>query len=507
MEQAGPGDLLLLDAAGRGRLWAATVEVIESYLGQVDSLEVGGAADPDRVQDMLRRFDFDRPMAPEQAVRLAGAAMCALEPHVRHPRHFGMFDPASTAMGIAGEALTATFNSCLATRSGSPFGVAAEQHLVECFADRFGYPAAQADGIVTSGGSEANITAALLALTFRFPEHRRAGVRALPGQPVLYASADAHPSVLKAARVAGLGDAAVRMTATDGRCRMDPRALQAQLALDAAAGHIPFLLVATAGTTGTGAIDPVGPLVECAREHRMWLHVDAAWGGAGVLLPELRPEFAGIGAADSITFDPHKWLSVPMGCGLLLTRHPGIFERAFDVTAPFLPESAPPPGDPYRRSMRWSRSFAGLKLLLSLAVAGWPGYEAALRRQVELGALLRRRLAEESWRLVAPTPLPVVCFTDARDGAGACERIARLVNGTGSARIFVAVVAGSPVLRACVTNYATTAQDIEALVGLLDAAREQARSEAGAPDRALPVSDCHEGSCLPGAVLGHQAPR
>ncbi len=194
-----------------------------------------------------------------------------------------------------------------------------------------------------------------------------------------------------------------------------------------------------------------------------------------MLVPEIRGALQGVDQADSITFDPHKWLSVPMGCGLLLTRHRGLLEQTFGVAVPFLAGSEVPGVDPHSRSIRWSRDFAGLKLLLSLAVAGWHGYEGALRRQVLLAWQLRNGLTSDGWTLLNDTPLPVVCFAAGSDGRP--DLIAEAVNRSGEARILTVRLGDRIVLRACVTNYGTSADDIELLVKLLGQARSEVRSE------------------------------
>jgi glutamate/tyrosine decarboxylase-like PLP-dependent enzyme len=243
-------------------------------------------------------------------------------------------------------------------------------------------------------------------------------------------------------------------------------------------------VVATAGSTGACAVDPVAALARVAQEAGgLWLHVDAAWGGAAALAPGLRPVLDGVARADSLTFDAHKWLSVPMGAGLYLTRHPGILERTFRVAASYMPREgeALAVADPYAHTMQWSRRFIGLKVFLSLAVAGWEGYAAEIGRMAAMGDRLRARLREEGWTIVNDTPLPVVCFVDGgRDGRSAprLERIAAGVVGSGEAWLStVALSEGGVALRACVTNYRTGPDDVDALVAALGDARRGAREE------------------------------
>lgn len=466
-------DPLHLDVRSRRRLWHAVGEAIEDYYRDVRQLDVCAEIDAEEVLDSIAGFDFDQPLSPEAAVGRAVDAMRRLEPHVMHPRHFGLFDPAPTAMGVVAEALVAAFNPCLASWTGSPFGVEAERHLVRTFGELFGYAPAGNDGIITTGGSEANLTAVLLALRARFPGYREHGLRVARGQPTIYATRHAHPSTLKASVVTGLGTAAVREVPVDRTYRMDIEALDRMIEEDLAADRAPLAIVGTAGTTDAGVIDPIAEMGGAAERHGVWLHVDAAWGGAALLLPELRDAFRGIDRADSITFDPHKWLSVPMGCGLLLTRHPGLLEQTFGVGAGFLSGNQEPGVDPHTRSVRWSRDFAGLKLLLSLAVAGWQGYENALRLQVRLAWRLRDGLTADGWQLVNETPLPVVCFVGDDDP----ERVAEAVNRSGQARIFPVLLGDQTALRACVTNYETREEDIDQLIKLLAQARAEIHSE------------------------------
>jgi aromatic-L-amino-acid/L-tryptophan decarboxylase len=229
------------------------------------------------------------------------------------------------------------------------------------------------------------------------------------------------------------------------------------------------MVVATAGTTSAGAIDPLDAIAEVAAAESLWLHVDAAWGGGAVLVPELRPMFAGLERADSVTFDPHKLLSVPMGAGLYLTRHADVLEATFHVSASYVPGSGELV-NPYTHSLQWSRRFIGLKVLLSLAVAGWEGYATVLRHQLAMGELLRDRLRGAGWEILNETVLPLVCFVDPA-GADA-DAIVDSVNATGRARIFGANLPPERrVIRAAITNFRTGPHDIEALIDALDAAR------------------------------------
>ncbi|HYG63165.1 MAG TPA: aminotransferase class V-fold PLP-dependent enzyme, partial [Thermoanaerobaculia bacterium] len=379
--------MLMLDAETRDALWRRLIEAIEDYASRVGEARVAPELDPEAIRSLLAPFDFARPVEPLAALDFAVENLWRHQVHTPHPRYFGLFNPAPATMGIAGDALVAAFNPQLAAWSHSPFANEVENHLLRCLGERLGYDPARVEGTFCSGGAEANHTALLTAITRAFPEVGRRGLLALRSQPVVYATRETHDSIWKAARVSGLGTEAVHEVRIDAGRRMRADDLAARIREDREQGFAPFMVVATAGSTGAGVIDPLEELAEIADQERLWLHVDAAWGGGAALVPELRSRLAGIGRASSITFDAHKWLSVPMGAGVYLTRHAGILERTFRVAAGYMPReaSALPVADPWAHTIQWSRRFTGLKLFLSLAVAGWSGYEEAIRHQTAMG--------------------------------------------------------------------------------------------------------------------------
>jgi glutamate/tyrosine decarboxylase-like PLP-dependent enzyme len=341
-----------------------------------------------------------------------------------------------------------------------------------------GYPAETVTGSFTSGGAEANMTAVQLALTKTWPDYATDGLRALPGQPVLYASEESHLAWLKIAHATGLGRHAVRFVPVDANLRMDLDQLHSQLQADRGRGALPFLVIGTAGTTSAGAIDPLPELAALCAESGVRLHVDAAYGGAAALSDRLAPALTGIERADSITVDAHKWLSVPMGAGALLcTDRQGLAET-FRVSTSYMPDTVADTVDPYTGSQQWSRRFIGLKLFLSLAVAGHSGYAAQLERDVELAETLRDRLTRDGWCIVNDTSLPVVCFADQRvAGLPAAaswqyhSALADAVVASGHAWISAARPGGRAALRACVISFRTTPADIDMLVDTVNAAR------------------------------------
>jgi glutamate/tyrosine decarboxylase-like PLP-dependent enzyme len=476
--------MLMLEPARRHELWNRLIESIEHYAREIEHSRVTPELDPERIRALLSRFEFERPVDPVEALDFAVESLWRNQVHTPHPRYYGLFNPAPTTMGIAADTLVAAFNPQLAAWSHSPVASEIEQHLVRHIGKRFGYDPLRVDGTFTSGGAEANHTALLTAIVHSFPEYASKGVRAIGSQPVLYISSEGHHSFLKAARLTGLGTEALREIAVDSGLMLNVADLREAIRNDRANGLAPFMIVATAGTTSSGVIDPLNEAAEAAAEEKLWLHVDAAWGGAAVLVPELRGLLRGVERADSITFDAHKWLSVPMGAGLYLTRHSDVLDRTFRTDTAYMPSesrqfSVP---DPYAHSIQWSRRFIGLKVFLSLAVAGWKGYEEAIRHQTAMGRLLKDKLRTAGWEVVNKTELPLACFVDQRSESGRSEAylsgIAREIVGAGKAWISTTRIGGRPVLRACITNYRTSPDDLSALIEDLEWARQQAGQSA-----------------------------
>lgn len=470
----------MLDEDARARLWSRITEVIEDYVRRVGEAPVSPSLDLEKIRALVAPFDFKSAIDPLEAVDRVADGLWRYQVHTSHPRYFGLFNPAPTTASIAADALVAAFNPQMAAWSHNPFAAEVEHHLVRAFGERFGYEPEETDGTFCSGGAEANHTAVLTALVHCFPSFASEGVRALPARPVFYVSSQSHHSFLKAARLCGLGTESVREVEVDENSAMDAGRLAAAIKRDRDAGDLPFMVVGTVGTTSAGIIDPLQAIAETTEREKLWFHVDAAWGGAAVLVEELRPALSGIERADSITFDAHKWLSVPMGAGLYLTRHTKILEKTFSTATTYMPRESREFGvhDPYNHSMQWSRRFIGLKVFLSLAVAGWEGYTAAVRHQTAMGALMREGLEASNWKVVNSTPLPVACFVDAtrqgEEDAKYLEEIAREVVTSGKAWISTTIIGrGRAVLRACVTNYRTQAEDVRALVEALNDARQK----------------------------------
>ncbi|HJS89941.1 MAG TPA: pyridoxal-dependent decarboxylase [Steroidobacteraceae bacterium] len=431
-----------------------------------------GPVMPDIDMTELRRdlatFDFAKPRPIEALIDWAIDRLEHGTVHMIHPRYLGLFNPPSNFPSQCADRISGAFNPQLASSGSSPAPVAIEQHVIRAFAQRAGLPA-ESGGHFTTNGSEANYTALVCALTRADPRFAEEGVRAFPGAVAMYTSRECQPAWHKIAHQSGIGRSALRLIATDGSGRMDMRALTEAVLEDRRRGIVPVLISATAGTTGAGMVDPLEPCARLAREHNIWYHVDAAWGGAALCSERLRSELAGIELADSVTIDAHKWLATTMGCGMIIVRAPAILSEAFRVGAEFMPSSATSI-DPYLNSVQWSRRFMGLRLFLSLAAAGWQGYGAHVERATQVIECAKARLVARGWSVANDSRLAVLCVLPPA-GSPPVREIVRKVLASARAWVAVAKLEGRDVVRICATHGETTIADIDELVAALDDAR------------------------------------
>ncbi|HYR41784.1 MAG TPA: aminotransferase class V-fold PLP-dependent enzyme [Terriglobia bacterium] len=411
---------------------------------------------------LASRYDFAKPLALKEISVDVERMLRTWQVQVTHPRYLGLFNPSVTPASILADTLVAMYNPQLATWRTSPAANEIERHTLDWLAGKFGLPPASRASF-TSGGAESNLSAVVVGLTRTFPEYGERGVRGLPASPAIYLSGEAHHSFNKIAHMVGLGREAIRIIPADPRLKMDLAHLARRVDEDRRNGFAPFMVVGTAGTTSAGIIDPLPELARFCRSEGLWFHVDAAWGGAAAISPRLRSYLDGIEAADSITCDAHKWFSVPMGAGMFFCRHPDAVAEAFHAETSYMPgKTAGPVVDPYTTSVQWSRRFIGLKLFLALAHYGESGYVEMIEHQTRIGELLRQTLRRTGWHLLNTTPLPVVCFT--RENLNITNFLSALYQRQIAWMSEVRLGDGTPAIRACITSYRTTEQDIERVV-------------------------------------------
>lgn len=462
--------------------WARLEREVEGCLNDMGALPVSSPVSPDEVRQAIESsFDFGKPMPLPALTSQVIDLLRRYTIHVTHPRYFGLFNPSVPAASVVADALVALYNPQLAAWSHSPAANEIERLTLRYFTRSIGYDPEASAANFTSGGLEANLSALAVALAHRFPSYRRDGLAAIGSKPTVYVSSESHHSFVKICRVVGLGDDALREVATTQGFAMDPAALRDLIAADSKMGLLPFLVVGTAGTTGGGIVDPLANLADVAREFNLWLHVDAAWGGAAMLVPRLQPLLRGIERSDSVTWDAHKWLSVAMGAGMFFCRHGDAARSAFDISTSYMPPvTGDSTVDPYRTTLQWSRRAIGLKMFMSLAELGGAGLSEQVEHQALMGDLLKEKLTEAGWLVVNDTALPLACVTheDIRAGRCAIEDLVRSVQARG--RVWISdVVLGrrEHVVRACITSYRTQEEDLDVLISEL----ERARTEQQAP--------------------------
>jgi aromatic-L-amino-acid decarboxylase len=306
-------------------------DLAADYLAHVEERPVVPAIEPGAIRGAIPAA---APSAGEPFARILEDYLRLVEPHVTHWQHPGFmayFPSVASAPGILGEWLAATLNSNVMFWKNAPASTEVEEVVVAWLRGMLGLPDAF-DGMLTDTASVSSLLA-VVAARHAVPgldatEQGLAG-RAEVGPLRAYVSAEAHSSIDKAAIVAGIGRAGVRRIAVDTEFRMRPEALSRAIAEDRARGDVPFLVVATLGTTSSTSIDPIAEVADVAAGEGLWLHADAAYGGAAALVPELRRSFAGWERADSVVFNPHKWMLTPFDASLLLFRRPDVFRGAF----------------------------------------------------------------------------------------------------------------------------------------------------------------------------------
>jgi aromatic-L-amino-acid/L-tryptophan decarboxylase len=429
-----------------------------------------------RADELREALAIEVPEEPLERGELLGhlrALVLESSMYPGHPGFLAYISGAGTVPGAAADLLAAALNQNGGAFRLSPGATTIEEHLVRWLAGRLGLPAG-AGGLVVAGGAVANLVGLKVARDRAGEDPRGSGVRA--GPPLaFYASTESHVVQQRAADLLGLGSEAVRLIAVDDRWRMRPDALAEALERDLAAGVVPAAVIATAGTTATGAIDPLPEIAELCERYGAPLHVDACYGGPAALADDLRPLLDGIERADSIAVDAHKWLYTPLLGGCVLVRDSRQLAASFatEATYVWLDEALREGVDLTLHGPDFSRGFAALRIWLSLLAHG----RAAYGRRIAHDAALARYLGElvddhPDFELMAPVSLSICCFRYAPAALGGDEdrldrlneRLMMAVMSDGRVYCSNAVLNGRFCLRACIVNFRTEAEHLELLL-------------------------------------------
>lgn len=393
-----------------------------------------------------------------------------------HPRFFGFINATADPVGITADYLAAAMNpNCW---GGDHAAIHVENEVMRWIAQMLGYPGT-AEGILVSGGSMANYTALAAARRAVTPGNVREDGLAGEGRPrlVVYASDQVHHCVDKAVDLLGIGTRQLRKIQTDRRFRIRVKLLEKSIEEDRKAGLVPAIVVGTAGTVNTGAIDPLEELAEICRRESLWFHVDGAYGAMAKLSPDLAPLFAGIERADSIAADPHKWLYVPYEAGATLLREAGRLSATFRKFPEYLttdPDS-PFPGPVWfaERGVELSRGFKALKVWMGLKTHGRRAYARAIENDVALARFLsedvdRRpdfeRMAEQVLSIANFRYKPVGGTLSEEDLDRLNRRIVNRLVADGSFLLAPTILKGRTAMRACIVNFRTAERDLEFLL-------------------------------------------
>jgi aromatic-L-amino-acid/L-tryptophan decarboxylase len=400
---------------------------------------------------------------------------------VPSPRYFGQFNPTPLPVGVWADALAAALNQNAGAWRNGPASALIEARVVRWLCDLVGYDS-MSFGTLASGGSEGNLIALKCARDSVAKTIKDRGIRSAASDLVIYASEQCHYSIDKSADILGLGRESIRKIPTDDGFHIQLEPLSAAIKSDREAGLIPCCIVGVAGTTSTGVIDPLEELAAVARENDCWYHVDAAYGGPLAFSEQYKSLLHGITLADSVTFDPHKWMFVPFSCGATLVREGHkVLRDAFDMSPEYLSEDrggADVEFDFFRYGQMGTRRFNSLKLWMAIKFMGRSGYATTIERQIGLAKYLAQRLdASPHFKRLGEVETAVCCFQflpeTPADLSGPeidrlQQRLQQVIERSGEAWLTTTVLHGRRALRVNVNSYLTEKRHIDHLVELLE---------------------------------------
>jgi aromatic-L-amino-acid/L-tryptophan decarboxylase len=429
------------------------------------------------IPDAVRaRFRSSAPRLGEDLAQVHAEFMQNILPYAQgnvHPGFMGWVNGGGTPIGMVAEMLAAGLNANLGGRDHIPVEV--ERQVTRWVRELFGFPE-NASGLFVTGTSMANLIAVLIArdVTLGF-EVRHKGIAAEPRRLTAYTSNAVHSCVPKAMDIAGLGSDALRLIPTDNRYRIDLKTLEKVMDADRVAGFTPFLVVGTAGTVNTGAIDDLNGLAELCQRENLWFHVDGAFGALAKLAPDMAPRLNGIERADSVAFDFHKWGQAPYDAGFVLVRDGEKHRETFVSPVAYLHRATRglAAGSPWPCDFGpdLSRGFRALKVWFTLKTLGTERLGAAISHSCALARYLERRInATPELELMAPVELNIVCFRylpqdiSPENSDRVNEEIAIRLQETGIVAPSTTRLEGRVVIRAAIVNHRTSRAEIDALV-------------------------------------------
>ena len=449
---------LELSPQDRASIVEDTLALCQTYWDALPSKRVWAGQDRASLDAILRHGVPEQASSWKSVLPMLRRALES-QAHLAHPRFFAFVPSPNNFVSCLADLLTSVHNPFASTWLEGSGAQTIERTVIDWLRQQLGLPEC-AGGLFTSGGSISNLAAIVTARNRRFGlgEWSRGSI---------YFSDQTHHSILKALRILGFSPSQMRMLPTDNGFRLHEGKLRSLIRQDASSGSVPFCVIANAGTTNTGAVDPLPEIAEICREYQMWLHVDGAYGAAAALCKPPRACLEGLCLADSISIDPHKWLFQPYDCGCLLVRDSSHLHDAFHTSAEYL-QDAEGDWNLWDYGIELTRRSRALKLWLSLQIFGASAFREALSRGIYLAQYAERRIRElaDGWEVVTEAGLGIVTFRYAPFGVGEPEitklncAIAEHCLSDGFAFIATTLLNKRTVLRLCTINPRTTEDDV-----------------------------------------------
>jgi aromatic-L-amino-acid decarboxylase len=437
------------------------VDLLAQHFVSMERGPVGAKADPARIISLFDRDPSETGRDPNELLAQLEREVFPNNLHVDHPRFFAFVPGPNNFVSTMADALAAGFNIFNGTWFGGSAAAAVELAVIRWFSQICGLPPT-AGGLFVSGGSMANLTA-LVAARHALLQDRVEGA-------TVYFSDQTHSSVERALRVIGFAPEQMRKLQSDENFRLSIQNLRAAIASNRAKGLRPFCVIANAGTTNTGAIDPLIDLAELSAAENLWLHVDGAFGAAAVLSERGQAILRGLERAHSITLDPHKWLFQSFECGCVLVRDAALLKSAFQIKPDYLRDvhRSIEEFNPCDYGVQLTRSFRALKVWLSLETFGLAAFRRAITRGFELAEIAERELRTQTgWEILSPAQLATICFRFGQDDKLQTQLVDAMLRD-GYASLTSTTLRGVASLRLCTINPRTTEADIIETVNRLD---------------------------------------
>lgn len=439
----------------------AVVDLLTERFSEMSADSVGAKLDRETLHEMLAGFPGDSPTDPQQLLARLKREVFPNNLHVDHPRFFAFVPSPNNFVSAMADALAAGFNVFNGTWLGGSAAAAMELEVIEWFRQWCGFPET-AGGLFVSGGSVANMTALLAA--------RHALLNDRVDGATVYFSDQTHSSVERALRVIGFSPDQLRKLPAEQDFRLSAASVAHAIATDRAAGKRPFCVIANAGTTNTGAVDPLNDLADlCARE-KLWLHADGAFGAAAVLSERGKQALQGLQRIDSVSIDPHKWLFQSFECGCVLVRDTDLLKSAFQIMPDYLRDVHRATAEIHfcDYGIQLTRSFRALKVWLSFQTFGLKAFRSAIDRGFELAELAEKEIRSRAgWEILTPAQMATVCFRFGHDDALQTRLIEEMLRD-GYAFLTSTKLRGEVALRLCTINPRTTEEEIRETIDRLD---------------------------------------